>query len=217
MPKTPAAVETTSIFALHKASFVGISIETWDNMELMISELNKLNELNPVTHTTVDDQDDHLTVAMFDEKVQELFHNYPFLEFSNQEPVPGNFYWEVQARISVWRETYPISGYTCSQRENQVTDCFLDFVKRYSSGTYNFLRRQRTQTVAEVEMLCTRALEEVSNFAHVLRHKQLSPSQKKDKKRLENWIASELKESSMKGVVDAKITSFPFRSFHDLK
>ena len=156
----------------------GAFIETLDNMQCMVNELNKLQGLPR------DMEDDH-------EKVQKLCRKYPFLNSTKQEPTLGNAYWELTARLRVWADALAISKHLLVETEEARPDldAFLEFRRKFSIGQYTFLWEQPLLAPKNQFLLYYYAYDAFWAFIQNMDSERLTPSQKQDKQKLGRWIA----------------------------
>lgn len=195
MPEAPAALEPGSIFALDKnKAFADTSVETWNTIRSMIREVN---ELQRQQHAMQDDTQ---------ERVNELCRKYPFLEFTKGKPEPGNPYWELKARIHVWSGAIDTLLYCQSKEERLDRRWFEDFEDRYSLGEYKFLWKQPEMTAREMLRLHRYAYGELWAFTQDLKLKNLTPSQEKDRQKLELWVVPKIKDTLIHYELDSAYT-----------
>lgn len=201
-----ATPENTNIFALDGTeSFAGTSVETWNTVQPMISDLKELAQL-------ASDRPRDFCLARKD--VEQLYRKYPLLEYVEREPAPGNPYLELRARVVVWRRVYFYLGYSLSEEKRQAPDAFWEFMKSVPSASYRFIW-PRAHAVMKYDLYFPNysdswvgvptlaqdftyfhylALDELWAFSQNLKLKQLTPCQEQDRQRLEDWIASEVND-----------------------
>ena len=203
-----AARAPVSIFALNKNKpFAATSIKTWQSIQSMVDDLSRLvrkadkyiaSDINKLLSKAANDAAIEIDMSTTDwvtqEEVDELHQKYSFLEFTKHRPGLGDPYSELVARVHVWTDAATYLKYIQSQEDRQYTDAFWEFQKGYSSGIYKCLPEQPAQTPEEQGLLCHYAYDELWTFTQELKLKELTALQEQDRRKLELWIAREIKE-----------------------
>lgn len=186
MPENSAAVET-SFLNLNRNSVAGTPIEEWKVIELMIQ---KVKNFNPYADSSANDAEklkDNGALANIDN----LMNEFPFLNFTTQDPGVDNPCSEVEYRISVWKDAHRHLGSSFTVEEQGLIDLFHEFLRNYQSHTYRFLPRQPNGLPErEAKMLYRSSLYRLEVWARMHRlGPDITGLQYSDSLKLQRWIA----------------------------
>lgn len=192
MEEPQACVSIPDIFELDledNKSIANTPIETFDTLKPMLQELNDLLD---AAHERRDYQ------LVSEEDAKKMYVKYPFLEFAKREPGLGEPFSELEVRLQIWALARCELGYALSPKERRLTRLFWDFSHQYKIAKFNFLPQQRRQTWRENLVLQHYGWDQLWIFTQNLKRKDLSEMQEQACTRLEQLVASEIKDLLVK-------------------
>lgn len=136
MSRSSAGVGPSS-FGLSSDHVVGMDIQQFNNMEksvLAVYEFRvdpyKVTETNQRMRDPANQRQDNLN---------NLFADFPWLNFTWTYPSAGNEYCKLESRISVWKEAYAWVEAKFTEDDEYYTGVFDEFLKEYKSNAFEFL------------------------------------------------------------------------------
>lgn len=189
MDQSQADVRIPDIFELDledNKSIANTPIETFESLKSMLKELNDLLD-------AAGERPSNPLVS--EEEAKYLYVKYPFLEFTKGEPGLGDAYTELVARLRVWDLARSHLGYELCPKERQAIKVFWDFAHQYKTDKFYFLQQQRRETWREYLVLEHYGWDQLWIMTQNLKTKDLSLMQEQARKRLEQLVATEIKDS----------------------
>lgn len=187
MEESQPTLRAANIFELELEYYNSIAhtpIETFDDMRPIYGELQEF--LNVIRETGY---------PATEEEVDELFLEYPLLEFSNREPEIGEPWSEMESRMQMWSFALSQLGLRHSEEQRRAARVFWEFNIHYNLRTFKFLPKQRARTVFEKLSLRHYACDELWAFSQNLKRKELTPAQEEERKKLERLAECEAREN----------------------
>lgn len=116
---------------------VGLDIQQFNDMEKSILAVYEFQvDQYKVTETNQRMRD---PVSQRQDNINNLFVDFPWLNFTWTYPGASNEYSKLESRISVWKEAHAWVGAKLTEDEEYYTDFLLNFLNDCKSNSFDFL------------------------------------------------------------------------------
>lgn len=184
------STEEPSFLGSEDNTVVGINIERFRAFKRMIDDVNRC----AATNNHINDPAQKL------QNIDDLFAKWPWLKFCDTYPGVDNHCTYLEWRISIWEEAHRQVGTKFEGEEASLVQIFLDFVRAYWLGEYDFLpSKDRLQSQEEVESHRATIFPQLSDWIIHLHSFSLTSKQNQEMRDLAEWVDDNIEDLRGKG------------------